>query len=90
MTGSFGTLTIHSTGRYSYEADQAAADALDPGDTGTDTFTYTVGDGNGGSDTATLIFTIIGADDDPVGVNDTGYINEDATLSVDRPNRMLT
>ncbi len=82
VTGSFGTLTIHSTGRYSYEADQAAADALDPGDTGTDTFTYTVGDGNGGSDTATLIFTIIGADDDPVGVNDTGYINEDATLSV--------
>ena len=39
VTGSFGTLTIHSTGRYSYEADQAAADALDPGDTGTDTFT---------------------------------------------------
>ncbi len=82
VTGTFGTLTIHSNGRYTYEADQAAADALDPGDTGTDTFTYTVGDGNDGFDTATLTFTIIGADDDPVGVNDTGYINEDATLSV--------
>jgi VCBS repeat-containing protein len=82
VTGTFGTLTIHSNGRYTYAADQAAADALDPGDTGTDTFTYTVGDGNDGYDTATLNFTIIGADDDPVGVNDTGYINEDATLSV--------
>ena len=82
VTGTFGTLTIQSNGSYSYVADQADADALDPGDTGTETFTYTVSDGNGGSDTATLTFTIIGADDDPVGVNDTGYINEDATLSV--------
>ena len=66
VTGTFGTLTIQSNGSYSYVADQAAADALDPGDTGTETFTYTISDGNGGSDTATLTFTIIGDDDNPV------------------------
>jgi VCBS repeat-containing protein len=47
-------------------------DTLDAGDTATDVFTYTVSDGNDGTDTATLTFTILGVDDDPVGVNDTG------------------
>ena len=38
----------------------SAADDLDASDTATDTFTYTVSDGNGGTDTATLIFTVTG------------------------------
>ena len=82
VTGTYGTLTIQSNGSYEYVADQSAADTLDAGDTVTDVFTYTVSDGNDGTDTATLTFTILGVDDDPVGVNDTGYINEDATLTV--------
>jgi VCBS repeat-containing protein len=82
VTGTYGTLTIQSNGSYEYVADQSAADTLDAGDTVTDVFTYTVSDGNDGTDTATLTFTILGIDDDPVGVNDTGYINEDATLTV--------
>jgi VCBS repeat-containing protein len=82
VTGTYGTLTIQSNGSYEYVADQSAADTLDAGDTATDVFTYTVSDGNDGTDTATLTFTILGVDDDPVGVNDTGYINEDATLTV--------
>ena len=82
VTGTYGTLTIQSNGSYEYVADQSAADTLDAGDEVTDVFTYTVSDGNDGTDTATLTFTILGIDDDPVGVNDTGYINEDATLTV--------
>ena len=38
-------LTIAANGSYSYVANQAAADALDAGDTETDSFTYTVSDG---------------------------------------------
>ena len=82
LTGTYGELTIAEDGSYSYVANQDAADALDAGDTATDTFTYTVSDGNEGTDTATLTITVLGVDDDPVGVNDTGAVNEDKTLTV--------
>ena len=35
----------------------------------TETITYTVDDGNGGTDTATLVITIIGANDTPVVID---------------------
>jgi hypothetical protein len=41
-------------------------DALAEGETATDTFTYTVDDGLGGTDTATVTVTITGANDAPV------------------------
>ena len=40
-SGSHGTLTMNANGTYSYEATN---DALDPGETVTDVFTYTVKD----------------------------------------------
>ena len=46
--------------------------ALNTGDTLTDTFTYTVKDPGNLTDTAQLTITINGADDAPVGVNDSG------------------
>ena len=52
---------------------------MDAGDTVTDSFTYTVSDGNGGTDTATLIFTITGVNDRPTAGNETIYINENNT-----------
>ena len=55
---------------------------MDASDTVTDSFTYTVSDGNGGTDTATLIITVTGVNDAPVGVADTGYIKEGGTLTV--------
>ncbi|MBD1134137.1 DUF4347 domain-containing protein, partial [Pelagibacterales bacterium SAG-MED48] len=82
ITGTYGTLTVGADGTYTYVADQAAADALDAGDTETDSFTYTVSDGNGGTDTATLIITVTGINDDPTAVADTGYIKEGGTLTV--------
>ncbi|MDA9694763.1 Ig-like domain-containing protein, partial [Candidatus Pelagibacter sp.] len=82
VTGTYGTLTVGADGTYTYVADQSAADALDASDTVTDSFTYTVSDGNGGTDTATLIITVTGVNDAPVGVADTGYIKEGGTLTV--------
>ena len=82
VTGTYGTLVVGADGSYTYVADQSAADALDAGDTATDSFTYTVSDGKGGEDTATLIITVTGTNDTPAATNDTGSVNEDATLTV--------
>ena len=82
VTGTYGTLTVGEDGSYTYTADQSAADALDAGDTATDSFTYTISDGKGGTDTATLIITVTGTNDTPAATNDTGSVNEDATLTV--------
>ena len=88
--GTYGQLTIQSNGSYVYVANKTAADALDAGDTATDVFTYTVSDGNDGTDTATITITILGVDDDPAGVNDTGAVNEDKTLTVTSGNGVLS
>ena len=88
-TGTYGTLRIGADGTYDYVADQSAADALDPGDIVTDSFTYTVSDGNGGTDTETLIVTVIGINDAPVGVNDTDAVNEDATITESSGSELL-
>ncbi len=66
LIGTYGTLTLDGDGSYSYVADQSAADALGQGETGTDIYTYTVNDGNGGTDTAELVITINGTNDAPV------------------------
>jgi VCBS repeat-containing protein len=65
LVGTYGTLTLNSDGSYTYTADQAAADALNDNENGTDTFTYTVSDGNGGTDTAELVMTVTGVNDAP-------------------------
>ena len=80
VTGTYGTLTIGADGSYTYVADQSAADALDASDTATDVFTYTISDGDA-TDTATLTITVTGINDDPVAVDDTDSVNEDATVT---------
>ena len=77
VTGTYGTLTVGANGTYTYTADQSAADDLDAGDPGTDSFTYTVSDGNGGTDTATLIFTVTGINDVPTASDNTVTTTED-------------
>ena len=56
VTGTYGTLVVGANGTYTYVADQSAADDLDAGDTVTDSFTYTISDGDA-TDTATLVVT---------------------------------
>ena len=81
LTGTYGQLTLNSNGSYTYVANQAAADALDVGDTVTDSFNYTVTDG-GLTDTAVIEIKVFGVNDVPVAQNDVGVINEDGTLTV--------
>ena len=81
LTGTYGQLTIAANGSYTYVANQSAADALDAGDIVTDSFNYTVSDGTA-TDTAVITITVIGVNDAPVADNETGAVNEDATLTV--------
>ena len=54
-------------------------ESLAVGETATDIFTYTISDGNGGTDTETATITIIGQNDSPTAVADTISVNEGAT-----------
>ena len=71
VAGVYGSVTIASTGSYTYTLDNASplVQALAAGQTVTDTFTYTISDGNGGTATATLTVNIIGVDDLPLASN---------------------
>ncbi len=52
---------------------------------GTDSFSYTVSDGNGGSDSATVSITVTNVNDAPVATNDSYTTDEDVVLSVAAP-----
>jgi len=69
--GIYGTLTLSASGGYSYTLanDNAAVQFLVPGQTLTDSFSYTIADADGDTSTATLTITINGADD---GITITG------------------
>lgn len=65
LTGLYGTLTLDSDGSYTYAIDNANAtvNALRNGEILTETYTYTVSDGHGSTDTAQLTITINGVTD---------------------------
>ena len=65
-----GVLTLNGDGSYSFEPG-TAYNGLDVTETATETITYTVDDGNGGTDTALLAITINGANDAPVVIDPT-------------------
>jgi len=75
LAGTYGHITIHADGSYSYLADNTSAiDAAATGSHLTDTFTYTASDGHGGTTTTTITATI---DRGPTVVNDNyGTISE--------------
>ena len=45
---------------------------------GSDSFTYTISDGNGGTDTATVSITVTNVNDDPVANDDSATVAEDS------------
>ena len=65
LAGTYGHLTLNANGSYTYVADQPLADTLAAGATAADVFTYTISDGNGGTDRAQLTITITGTNDVP-------------------------
>ena len=68
-------LTLNSNGSYTYIANKTAAEALDPGDIVTDSFNYTVSDGQGETDIAVLTITVNGMNDAPVADDETNSVN---------------
>jgi large repetitive protein len=80
VAGTYGTLTLNANGSYTYVANNA--DSLAEGVKDTDSFTYTVADGNGGTDTASITIIITGTNDTPIftGV-DIGSVTEDVDVT---------
>ncbi len=70
-----GTLVQNSNGSYQYTPDA--------GFTGTDSFTYTVSDGNGGFDTATVMIAVAGVNDGPVAIGDSASTSENTPITID-------
>ena len=66
----YGSLSLASDGAYTYTLTDSALDSLDNGQQATDTYVYTLSDGQGGSDTATLTITINGADEITVSISE--------------------
>ena len=81
ITGSFGDLTLNSDGTYSY-APNEAANALNDGEVGVDTFTYTITDADGDVSTTTLTLNVAGLNDAPTAVDDLITVNEDAPTPI--------
>ncbi|MFO1170036.1 MAG: Ig-like domain-containing protein [Hyphomicrobiaceae bacterium] len=75
-----GTFTIQSTGSYSFDPG-TAFDDLAVGESRTTAVTYTISDGEGGTDTATVSITVTGVNDAPVAADDTIPVTEDTPVS---------
>jgi VCBS repeat-containing protein len=83
LTGAHGTLTLNANGTYTYVVNNSdnAVQALNVGNTLTDTFTYTVKDPGNLTDTAQLTVTINGSNDAPVNaVPGAQPVNENTPL----------
>ncbi|MBS8268223.1 DUF4347 domain-containing protein [Halomonas litopenaei] len=98
IVGTYGTLLISSSGsaEYQLDNDNAAVEALRlSGNTLDETFVYEIGDRAGATSQATITITIEGANDAPVGVDDSGVAIEaggigNATAGQDATGNVLT
>ncbi len=75
LIGTYGSLTLNSDGSYTYVIDNSNPEVQGlrlAGQTLSESFTYSVIDAAGLSDTATLTITVRGANDAPVAVDDIG------------------
>ena len=70
-----GTVVINADGTVTYTPDANYY--------GDDSFTYTISDGQGGTDTATVSLTVNPENDAPVAADDTAIINEDTAAVID-------
>ena len=75
VNGTYGTLTIHADGTYSYTPNDAAPQSPPPA---ADVFTYTAKDIHNATATTTLTFNVAGQNDAPVAMADTAAATEDA------------
>ncbi len=80
-TAQGGSVTINADGSYVYTP---AANF-----SGTDSFTYTVSDGKGGTDTGTVVLTVTPVNDAPVAVDDAATAVEAPVKSSTRSSRSI-
>ena len=82
--GTYGTLTLAADGQYTYTLNNASpvVQALGVGQSLTETFTYTVSDGHGGTASNTLTITVNGTNDVPTVATTTAAVTEDTLTSV--------
>ena len=80
-TGTLGQVTSNGDGTFNYDPN-AQFEYLAAGEQATDAFAYTVSDGNGGTDSATVTIAIDGVNDAPDAVNDAGddFTTDEDTL----------
>ncbi|MDV7213490.1 beta strand repeat-containing protein, partial [Azotobacter beijerinckii] len=83
VAGRYGTLTIGADGSYKYVVNNSntTVEALLPGNTLSETFTYAMADSKGETATTTLTITINGANDTPVAANDYNSAKESIAAS---------
>ncbi|CAM3548720.1 VWFA domain-containing protein [Bordetella sputigena] len=86
--GTYGTISVDNTGKWTYTLDNTAAQSLKAGDKVNEVYTVKVDDGHGGTDVHTVTISINGTNDVPVivgrggdGVGDRGTVIEDASLT---------
>ncbi|NET36768.1 MAG: hypothetical protein F6K19_32860, partial [Cyanothece sp. SIO1E1] len=75
-------LTLNADGTFSYDPN-GQFENLNDGDIATDSFTYTIGDSSGGTDSATVNITVDGVTDNgaPDAIDDEFLVDEDTLLS---------
>ncbi len=81
-TGTLGLVTDNGNGTFGYNPN-GAFESLGVGDSATDSFAYTVSDGNGGSDTATVTVTIQGVNDNPDAIDDVAGTVQGVAVVID-------
>lgn len=76
-------VVVGADGTFDYDPREAAKiQALGVGEVGEDRFTYTIDDGNGGADSASVWITVHGLNDIPIARNDFFATDENALLSI--------
>ncbi len=78
-------LTMHTNGSFDYDPN-GVFEALPAGSTASDSFTYAISDGAGGTDNATVTFTIGGVDNDDVVNGTSGNDSLDGGVGNDTVN----
>ncbi|MCA9220652.1 MAG: tandem-95 repeat protein [Planctomycetales bacterium] len=84
-TGTIGLVTVNANNTVTYDPN-GQFESLGPNQTAIDTFTYSITDNNGETDSATVTVTVTGLNDAPVAVNDTAQTNRDNSVVI----RVLT
>ena len=84
VAGSEVSIEIHDNGTPGDSSDDFDVILYTPysGHTGEDRFTYTISDGNGGTDTATVTINVIAVNNEPTAENDTGLVVKDSVENI--------